>query len=60
MKRASPLAELGLHAAPAAVRRAAERARRTAAQAGTPLAVWRDGAIATIDPARPEPVRSGT
>lgn len=45
---------LGLQGADAAMQRAAEDARRIAAQTGTPLAIWRDGRVITI-PVPPPP-----
>lgn len=39
---------LGLSGADAAFLRAAEQARRIAAQSGTPLAIWQDGRVVLI------------
>ncbi|MBA3698931.1 MAG: hypothetical protein H0W78_08765 [Planctomycetes bacterium] len=39
---------LGLSGADAAILRAAQQARRIAAQSGTPLAVWQDGRVVQI------------
>jgi hypothetical protein len=44
----STLELLGLTHADAAIHRAAEQARRIAAQSGTPLAVWQDGRVVLI------------
>jgi hypothetical protein len=39
---------LGLAGADAAMLRAAEQARRVAAQSGTPLVIWQDGRVVRI------------
>jgi len=39
---------LGLSGADAAILRAAQQARRIAAQSGTPLAIWQDGRVVLI------------
>jgi len=62
MTTPSTLDILGLSRADAAILRAAEQARRIAAQSGTPLAVWQDGRVvkipATIEMAAPAPQRN--